>query len=195
MKSSEITDEMRLAMLRAPALRSPLQPPKPTIGMTIKATIPFLATETAPAGVLVPEPGIQASPGHPEPNSGVWEFTIPGPPVGKPRQTQSDKWKKRPCVMRYRAWADKARAAAPKDLPVNLREVHLKIWLPFPKSWRPSIRGVLKDQPHQHRPDVDNLAKSCLDALFEHDECVSVLSVEKRWDDGAGPRMEVRASR
>jgi len=32
-------------------------------------------------------------------------------PVPKPRQTRSDKWKQRPCVMRYRAFADEVRAA------------------------------------------------------------------------------------
>lgn len=36
-------------------------------------------------------------------------FTIPGTPVGKPRQTQRDKWAERDCVLRYRAWADRAR--------------------------------------------------------------------------------------
>ncbi len=29
--------------------------------------------------------------------------------VGKPRMTQRDKWKKRPCVLRYRAFADELR--------------------------------------------------------------------------------------
>lgn len=29
-------------------------------------------------------------------------------PVPKPRQTQADKWKQRPAVMRYRAFADEA---------------------------------------------------------------------------------------
>ena len=30
-------------------------------------------------------------------------------PCPKPRQTQSDKWKKRPPVLRYRAFADEVR--------------------------------------------------------------------------------------
>ena len=34
---------------------------------------------------------------------------IPVTPVSKPRMTQRDKWKKRPCVLRYRAYCDALR--------------------------------------------------------------------------------------
>lgn len=43
-------------------------------------------------------------------------FVVPGTPIGKPRMTQRDKWrvgpKARPCVQRYRDWADAIRQAA-----------------------------------------------------------------------------------
>jgi len=37
---------------------------------------------------------------------------VPGAPIPKPRQTRRDKWARRPCVLRYREWADQIRAAA-----------------------------------------------------------------------------------
>lgn len=39
-------------------------------------------------------------------------------PIGKPRMTRADKWKKRPAVMRYRAFCDEARLRK-----INLRRV------------------------------------------------------------------------
>jgi len=44
--------------------------------------------------------------------TGPTVITVPGNPVGKPRMTRKDKWAQRPCVLRYREWADRARAAA-----------------------------------------------------------------------------------
>ena len=35
-------------------------------------------------------------------------------PVAKPRQTRSDVWKKRPCVVKYRQFADDLREAIGK---------------------------------------------------------------------------------
>lgn len=125
------------------------------------------------------------------PNYQTWHFVIPGAPVGKPRQTQSDKWKQRPCVMRYRAWADKARAAAPSDLTSQPLSVKAAFWLPMPKSWRKPYRDALRGNSHRHKPDIDNLVKSALDALFKRDECAAILFAEKRWDDGHGPRIEL----
>lgn len=118
-------------------------------------------------------------------------FTIHGQPVGKPRQTRRDVWKKRPCVMRYRAWADKARAAAPDSMPKEPSRLHIVAYLSFPKSWRPNLRKALTGQPHRHKPDADNIIKSCADALFSRDEGISRMLIEKYWDDGNGPRMEV----
>lgn len=119
-----------------------------------------------------------------------WRFTIHGAPVGKPRQTQSDKWKKRPCVMRYRAWADKARASAPKDLPKDPISVSWLAFLPIPNSWSKKKKEAMKGQFHRDKPDIDNLAK-CWDALFPQDSCIAQGTLEKRWDDGNGPRIEI----
>src|SRR5689334_17701964 len=50
-------------------------------------------------------------------------IVIPGQPIGKPRQTQADKWKQRPCVVQYRLWADRARKAADGKIPKCLEAV------------------------------------------------------------------------
>lgn len=120
------------------------------------------------------------------------KFTVSGQPVGKPRQTQSDRWKKRPCVMRYRAWADKARASVPKGVELAVyREVHFKAYLEIPKSYSKSKRALLTGGPHLSRGDCDNFLKAIQDSLFKQDCVIWKFSGEKRWDDGAGARIEV----
>lgn len=120
------------------------------------------------------------------------KFSIPGQPVGKPRMSQRDKWQKRPCVMRYRAWADKARASVPKGEILGIyREISFVAYLEFPKSYSITKRAWLTGQPHFQKPDGDNVLKAILDSLFPEDKCIWKFSGEKRWEDGRGPRIEV----
>lgn len=120
------------------------------------------------------------------------KFTIPGQPVGKPRQTQSDRWKKRPCVMRYRAWADKARASVPKGESLGIyREISFVAYLEFPKSYSMTRTHILAGQPHLLRGDGDNILKAIQDSLFKEDKMIWKFSGEKRWNDGKGSRIEV----
>jgi Holliday junction resolvase RusA-like endonuclease len=122
-------------------------------------------------------------------------ITIIGTPVGKPRQTQRDRWKLRPAVVRYRAWADHARATVWRELGRDaLTEVPLQVivmaWLPRPKRPRP---GQELGAPHRQKPDADNVLKAVCDALWPgHDERIAAGSIGKAWDDGQGPRLEVR---
>jgi len=116
-------------------------------------------------------------------------FIIPGDPIGKPRQTQRDKWAKRPCVMMYRAWADHARACA-GDLPDNPLSVDLLAYFEFPESYSKKQRAALAGRPHRVKPDADNIIK-CIDALFKNDSMIADASCAKRWDDGQGARLEV----
>jgi Holliday junction resolvase RusA-like endonuclease len=39
----------------------------------------------------------------------------------------------------------------------------------MPQSWSKKKRVAMDGQPHQQKPDLDNLTKSLLDALFEDD--------------------------
>lgn len=98
-------------------------------------------------------------------------------PVPKPRQTRRDKWEKRPCVMRYRAYADTLR-----DLNIQLPEhYHVIFILPMPPSWSAKKRNASVGKPILQKPDKDNLEKALLDALLKDDSRVWDGRVSKVW--------------
>lgn len=101
-------------------------------------------------------------------------------PLGKPRMTRKDRWAKREPVIRYRAFCDECRLRG-----VQLPEAgaHVTFVLPMPPSWSQKKRAAMNGQPHQQKPDSDNLAKSLLDALFGDDAHVWDLRVTKRWGE------------
>ena len=99
-------------------------------------------------------------------------------PVPKPRQTQSDKWKKRPAVLRYRAFADEVRL---RGVTVENGDT-ITFSLPMPKSWNKMKRLEYVEQPHTVKPDIDNLLKSLLDAVHSDDSHIWTLNgISKRW--------------
>lgn len=108
-------------------------------------------------------------------------IVLPVCPMGKPRQTQRDKWKKRPVVLRYRAFCDAVRAHWPTDLDFP-EAFAVTFRLPIPKS----RRLLTEDEPHRQRPDVDNMVKALLDALLPEDSAVHTVHASKRWTRGAG---------
>lgn len=94
------------------------------------------------------------------------KFThYPITPNTKPRATRSDKWNKRPCILRYRRYADEVRRLG-VEVPVACH--HLVFVLPMPKSWSKKKKGAHLHQPHQATPDRDNMDKALLDAVFKH---------------------------
>ncbi len=102
-------------------------------------------------------------------------------PLPKPRMVRSDKWKQRPCVMKYRAYADELR------LKCNLigyelgHVLDLIFILPMPKSWGKKKKVSMDGHYHLQTPDIDNLCKAFMDSLAKNDSFVSVIHVEKRW--------------
>lgn len=100
-------------------------------------------------------------------------------PVPKPRQTRSDKWKQRPCVMRYREFADQVRSAG-LEISDTLNVV---FYLPMPASWSKEKREEMYLQPHQQKPDIDNLVKALLDAVFDDDSHIYKIRAVKFWDE------------
>ena len=113
---------------------------------------------------------------------GVITFTIPGLPLGKPRMTQRDKWKKRPCVVAYRAWADIARLSCPK-LPPPEMITRLDWTAVF--AVNPGTEGQIGTQ-HREKPDRDNIDKAILDALFEDDSSIAYGTIRKEWGEQDG---------
>ena len=87
-------------------------------------------------------------------------------PVPKPRMTRSDRWKKRPCVLRYFDFKD-----AVKRLGITIPDCnyHVIFIMPMPKSWNREKKFTMDGEPHQQRPDKDNLEKALLDAIFQED--------------------------
>jgi len=110
-------------------------------------------------------------------------FHIPGPPVSKPRQTRSDVWKKRPCVLAYRSWADHARDCC-RNIPENVVALRITFRLPMPHSWSRKKKESMNNTGHQGKPDIDNCVKACLDALWpKSDGHIYMVSACKLWAD------------
>lgn len=101
-------------------------------------------------------------------------------PMGKPRMTRSDKWKKRPEVMRYRAFCDHVRFLG---ICMPESNSHVTFVLPMPKRWSKKKRTEMNGQPHQGKPDLDNLMKSLMDALFEDDTHIWDSRITKLWGE------------
>lgn len=99
-------------------------------------------------------------------------------PVPKPRMTRSDKWKKRDCVLRYRAFCDEVRAAG-----IVLPECGARVWfvLPMPKSWSEKKKAAMDGKPHKQAPDLDNIFKALGDALFDDDSHIHGVEMSKEW--------------
>lgn len=91
--------------------------------------------------------------------------------------TQRDKWKRRPCVMRYFAFRDQLRSKI-LVLPVPLR---LDFVISMPPSWSEKKKTAMDGQPHIVKPDIDNLEKAVLDALLSSDSHVWCVMKSKRW--------------
>lgn len=101
-------------------------------------------------------------------------------PLGKPRQTQRDKWARRPAVLRYRAFCDEVRLRG-VSLPVS--GCRITFVIPMPESWSKKKRAELIGRPHQQKPDVDNLHKALMDAVFDDDSAVWDARITKIWGE------------
>lgn len=101
-------------------------------------------------------------------------------PVPKPRQTRSDKWNKRPAVMRYRAFADECRL---KGVKIKEAGSHIIFVLPMPKSWTIIKKDKMRGTPHQQKPDTSNLIKALEDALYDDDAAIWDYRLTKVWGD------------
>ena len=106
-------------------------------------------------------------------------------PVPKPRMTRRDRWAKRPCVLRYWAFKDEVRLRR-VSLPDRCRVVFV---LPMPASWRDDYRYAMRGLPHTKKPDLDNLIKALLDAVFVDDAHIHEFHGSKIWGDNGAIRV------
>lgn len=98
-------------------------------------------------------------------------------PIAKPRMTRSDKWNKRDCVMRYRAFCDHVKALG-IEIPDQVRIIFN---IPMPPSWPKYKKAEYNGKPHQQKPDIDNLQKAIFDAVFKDDSHISRVDATKKW--------------
>lgn len=103
-------------------------------------------------------------------------------PVPAPRMTRADGWRtpKRPCVQRYFDFKDKVERAA---VQIPESGAHITFIMPMPPSWKGKKRIVHDGKPHQQKPDIDNLLKALLDAVYLEDSHIWNLQVTKLWGD------------
>lgn len=99
-------------------------------------------------------------------------------PIPKPRMTHRDKWANRDVVKRYHAFKDECRL---KKVILPEEGAHVIFVMPMPKSWTIEKRQQMEYMPHIVRPDVDNMAKALMDAVFPDDSGVWDIRVTKVW--------------
>ena len=101
-------------------------------------------------------------------------------PVAAPRMTHADRWKRRPCVIKYFAYRDQVRDQA-QAMGVTLSErFSVEFYLPMPRSWSKRKKQDHDGKPHQVKPDADNLLKAWMDC-FGEDFAVWSVSASKFW--------------
>lgn len=99
-------------------------------------------------------------------------------PCPAPRQTKSDAWKTRPCVLRYRAFKyECARLGVTFDNGESVTFI-----IPMPDSYSEKKKARLNGQPHTITPDTDNLFKALLDSIFKNDAHIwHIGGLKKIW--------------
>jgi len=102
-------------------------------------------------------------------------------PVSKPRQTVSDKWNKRKCVVAYRSFADELRYKCNLAKYEIGESVGVTFIIPMPKSWTKKRKSEMEGKPHQQTPDIDNLFKAFSDALSKGDSFIYYITAGKFW--------------
>ena len=113
-------------------------------------------------------------------------------PMGKPRMTQSDKWKtdpnhpdpnkrKREVVHRYHQLQNIIREQADKLGFVLKKTFEAVFFVPIPESFSGKKKKELVGMPCEERPDIDNYVKFFLDTMAKEDKSVWYIKAEKRW--------------
>lgn len=113
-------------------------------------------------------------------------------PIGKPRMTQSDKWKtnpnhpdpkkrKRPAVHKYHEWQNSVRPQAEKMGYVLEDTIEMYVFLPMPDSWSKKKKAEHNGKVCCQKPDWDNVGKAWCDTFAKEDKEIWYGHVEQRW--------------
>ena len=114
--------------------------------------------------------------------------------MGKPRMTQQDKWKKRPCVVRYRKFCDDLILLMKERNPEWMLQLTLGevegggitsiVRIPMPKSWSIKKKEMKAGSMHDSKPDTSNIFKAIEDAVCVEDKQVALINCSKFWTCG-----------
>ena len=112
----------------------------------------------------------------------VWNLD----PIPKPRMTQRDKWLKPPRkpVQQYRFYKNALIALSQRHKYIVKNPLSVIFVIEMPKSWSKKKRQRMANQPHEVKPDLDNLIKGFKDALCENDSFVHTYDqIKKVWGE------------
>lgn len=112
-------------------------------------------------------------------------------PMSRPRMTQSDKWKKRPVVEKYRRFCNQIQRDM-KGFALPYYNVWITYYYPMPKSWSNAKKKRHNGRFHQQRPDMDNFTKGLFDALSDEDSVFADARITKVWAYRGVQRIEIR---
>jgi len=71
------------------------------------------------------------------------------------------------------------------------KSVQLVFYITPPESWSKKKKAAAYGQPHDQKPDIDNLVKAVLDTLCEgEDKAIFRVYAEKYWSEEAGIEIE-----
>jgi Holliday junction resolvase RusA-like endonuclease len=102
-------------------------------------------------------------------------------PMPAPRQNRADRWKKRPVVLRYRAYSDALREACLAADFVLGEQIYMEFHFPMPASWSKKKKTLMLGNPKKSRPDTDNVCKGIMDSLLPEDCKVWHIEAKKFW--------------
>ena len=60
-------------------------------------------------------------------------------------------------------------------------ELFVEFYIPMPKSWSKKKKNEYVGKTHQQKPDIDNLLKGVMDAIFKEDAHVHTVYGKKTW--------------
>jgi Holliday junction resolvase RusA-like endonuclease len=107
------------------------------------------------------------------------------PPIPAPRLNRGSQYnpQKKKLVARYMKWKEDVQLLAYQAGWKPTDELHVIFVLPMPKSWSRQKRERMRGEPHQQKPDRNNLMKALEDALYKDDSGVWKSSEEKIWGE------------
>lgn len=103
--------------------------------------------------------------------------------------TRGDRWKRRPCVMRYWAWKDLAKKCVEEQIGALPDAKQIRCFDMLAIFEPPKTKQSRIGELHRQRPDLDNVAKCAFDSLFSEDCAIAKAVLEKRW--GSQARLEI----